>query len=55
MLADSTVVFSIRGVSGKVQFVLDAPMSSVKCKQAVFVGFFNRKATDAAYASMSTN
>ena len=48
MLADSTVIFSVRGVSGKVQFVFDAPMPSIECKQAVFVSFFNREAADAA-------
>ncbi len=48
MLADSTVIFSVRGVSGQVKFVFDTPMPSVECKQPVFVSFFDREATDAA-------
>ena len=48
MLTDSAVVFSLRGVSGQVQFVFYAPMPSVECKQAVFIRFFDRKAADAA-------
>ena len=48
MLANAAVVFAVGGVSGQVQFVLDAPLSAVECEQAVLIGLVDRKAGDAA-------
>ena len=48
MLANAAVVFAVGGVSRKVQFVFDAPMSTIECKQPMCVGFFLQKAGDAA-------
>ena len=48
MLADAAMVFAVGGVSGQVQFVLDAPVSTVECEQAMFVGLVSREAGDVA-------
>jgi len=49
MFANSAVVFAIGGVSRKVQFVFNTPMSAIERKEAVFIGLFDRKTGDAAY------
>ena len=48
MLANAAMIFAVGGVSGQVQFVLNAPVSAVEGKQAVLVGLFDRKAGNAA-------
>ena len=40
MFANPAVVFAEGGVSRKVQFVFDAPLSAVEGKQPMCVGFF---------------
>jgi hypothetical protein len=48
LFANAAVIFPVDGVARQVQFVFDAPVSTVERKKAVLVGFFGRKAGDAA-------
>ena len=48
MLADAAVIFPIGGVARQVQFVFDAPVSSIESEQAMFVRFLCTEAGNPA-------